>query len=211
MNYIISLNYLQIVPHKITLKISFIKGMIYFCRMQQKIVLIGGPGTGKTTIIDELIKRDFYCMPEVSREVILKAKKDGVDQLFLTEPLLFSKMLLEGREAQYKKAQGLEETIVFFDRGIPDVHAYMNYFKTDYPAYFKEKSTNYKYTKIFHFSPWKEIHTTDNERYESFEESVKIDLFLVEAYSELGYELVNVPFGTIEERTNFIVKALSSE
>ena len=64
--------------------------MIYFCRMQQKIVLIGGPGTGKTTIINELIKRDFCCMPEVSRAVILKAKKQGVEQLFLTEPLLFS-------------------------------------------------------------------------------------------------------------------------
>jgi predicted ATPase len=60
--------------------------MIYFCEMQQKIVLIGGPGTGKTTIINELIKRDFHCMPEVSRDVILKAKKQGVEQLFLTEP-----------------------------------------------------------------------------------------------------------------------------
>ena len=185
--------------------------MIYFCKMQQKIVLIGGPGTGKTTIINELIKRDFFCMPEVSREVILKAKKQGVDQLFLTEPLLFSKMLLEGREEQYSKASSLKEKIVFFDRGIPDVHAYMNYFNTEYPAYFEEKSNSYKYTKIFHFSPWKEIHTTDNERYETFEESVKIDTFLIEAYSKLGYTLINVPFGSVEERTNFIINSLSCE
>jgi predicted ATPase len=185
--------------------------MIYFCKMQQKIVLIGGPGTGKTTIINELIKRDFYCMPEVSRKVILKAKKEGIEQLFLTEPLLFSKMLLEGREEQYRKAQNLKEEIVFFDRGIPDVHAYMNYFNTIYPDYFIEKSNTCKYTKIFHFSPWKEIHITDNERYESFEESVKIDAFLITAYSELGYELINVPFGSVAERTNFIVNSLSCE
>jgi predicted ATPase len=197
--------------HKITLKISFIKGMIYFCKMQQKIVLIGGPGTGKTTIINELIKRGFCCMPEVSRAVTLKAKKEGIDQLFLTEPLLFSKMLLEGREAQYNNADILKEEVVFFDRGIPDVHAYMNYFNTAYPSYFIEKSAAYKYTKIFHFSPWKEIHTTDNERYESFEESVKIDTFLIEAYSLLGYTLIKVPFGTAEERTNFIINSLSSE
>lgn len=185
--------------------------MIYFCKMQQKIVLIGGPGTGKTTIINELIKRDFYCMPEVSREVILKAKKEGIEQLFLTEPLLFSKMLLEGREAQYNNAISLKEKIVFFDRGIPDVHAYMNYFETTYPAYFVEKSNAYKYSKIFHFSPWEEIHTTDNERYESFEESVKIDAFLIKAYSELGYNLISVPFGSVEERTNFILNSLSGE
>jgi predicted ATPase len=185
--------------------------MIYFCKMQQKIVLIGGPGTGKTTVINELIKRDFYCMPEVSRAVILKAKKQGVEQLFLTEPLLFSKMLLEGREEQYHTATNLTEKIVFFDRGIPDVHAYMNYFNTTYPAYFIEKSNALMYTQIFHFPPWEEIHTTDNERYESFEESVKIDTFLVAAYSELGYSLINVPFGSIEERTNFIIKSLSCE
>jgi predicted ATPase len=179
--------------------------------MQQKIVLIGGPGTGKTTIINELVKRNFYCMPEVSRAVILKAKKKGIEQLFLTEPLLFSKMLLEGREAQYNTAETLKEEIIFFDRGIPDVHAYMNYFDTEYPNYFMEKSAAYKYTKIFHFSPWKEIHITDNERYESFEESVKIDAFLIEAYSELGYMLVNVPFGSVKERTNFIVNSLSCE
>ena len=185
--------------------------MIYFCKMQQKIVLIGGPGTGKTTIINELTKRGFYCMPEVSRKVILKAKKEGIEQLFLTEPLLFSKMLLEGREEQYRKAQNLKEEIVFFDRGIPDVHAYMNYFNTIYPDYFIKKSNTYKYTKIFHFSPWKEIHITDNERYESFEESEKIDTFLITAYSELGYKLINVPFASVEERTNFIINSLSCE
>lgn len=176
--------------------------------MQQKIVLIGGPGTGKTTIINELIKRGFYCMPEVSRAVTLKAKKQGVEQLFLTEPLLFSKMLLEGREEQYHTATNLREKIVFFDRGIPDVHAYMNYFKTDFPSLFIEKSKEYKYDLIFHFSPWKEIYTIDNERYETFEESKTIDSFLIKAYTALEYKIINVPFGTISERTNFIINRL---
>ena len=60
-------------------------------------------------------------MHEVSREVTLKAKEDGIDQLFLTAPLLFSEKLLEGRERQYHKASETAEEIVFFDRGIPDV------------------------------------------------------------------------------------------
>ena len=70
-------------------------------KSQNKIVLIGGPGTGKTSVINELIKRDYFCMPEISRQVTLKAQEKGIDQLFLTEPLLFSKMLLEGREQQF--------------------------------------------------------------------------------------------------------------
>jgi predicted ATPase len=179
--------------------------------MQQKIVLIGGPGTGKTSVLNELIKRDYFCMPEISREVILNAKKAGIDQLFLTEPLLFSKLLLEGREKQFISANKSKENIVFFDRGIPDVHAYLDFFKTSYPSIFTEKSNFYKYDTIFHFSPWKEIHTTDNERYETFEESTNIDTFLTEAYLDLGYVIVNVPFGTVIERTNFIINSLTSD
>ena len=180
-------------------------------KKQQKIVLIGGPGTGKTTIINRLKERDFFCFEEVSREVISKAQEKGIEQLFLTEPLLFSEMLLEGREEQFLKAEKSKEDIIFFDRGIPDVHAYMNYFKTEYPDTFFEKSKQYKYDLIFHFSPWKEIHVTDKERYETFEESTTIDTFLLEAYSDLNYKIINVPFGTIEERTNFIINSLSCD
>jgi len=42
--------------------------------MQQKIVITGGPGTGKSTVIEELIKRNFKCMTEISREVTLNAR-----------------------------------------------------------------------------------------------------------------------------------------
>ncbi len=178
---------------------------------QHKIVLIGGPGTGKTSVINELIKRGYFCMPEISREVTLKAQENGIDQLFLTEPLLFSKMLLEGREQQFIAADKSDEKLVFFDRGIPDVIAYMHYFKTAIPAYFSEKNEFYKYDKIFHFSPWDEIHTTDNERYESFEESVTIDKFLTKAYTDLGYAIINIPFGTIEERTDFVIHSHSCD
>ncbi len=176
--------------------------------MQKKIVFIGGPGTGKSTVLNELKKLGHTCMPEISREVTLQAQKEGIDQLFLTKPLLFSEKLLEGREKQYINADASTANIVFFDRGIPSVHAYMRYFKTEYPEVFLQKSTTYKYTKIFQFLPWKEIYTSDNERYETYEESVVISSFLKEAYAELGYEIINVPFGAIEDRCNFIMNSL---
>ncbi|OAD44939.1 AAA family ATPase [Polaribacter atrinae] len=179
--------------------------------MQQKIVLIGGPGTGKTSVINELVKRGCFCMPEISREVTLEAKKKGIDQLFLTEPLLFSKLLLQGREKQFLEASKSNEDLVFFDRGIPDVHAYMDFFKTEYPATFFEKSNLYKYSKIFHFSPWEDIHTTDNERYESFEETIEIDRFLMKSYTDLGYCIINVPFGSLKERTDFVINSLACD
>ena len=180
----------------------------YVQKNQQKIVFIGGPGTGKTTVLNALKTKGYCCFNEVSRAVTLKAQQQGIEQLFLTEPLLFSEMLLKGREEQYLEAAKSKKDIIFFDRGIPDVHAYMNYFKTDFPSLFIEKSKEYKYDLIFHFSPWKEIYTTDNERYETFEESKTIDTFLTKAYTALEYKIINVPFGTISERTNFIINRL---
>jgi predicted ATPase len=178
--------------------------------MQRKIVLIGGPGTGKSTVLKALEERGFHCMPEVSREVTLEAQKKGIEQLFLTEPLLFSKMLLEGRERQYHEAEKLNADWVFFDRGLPDVYAYMDYSNDEYPGYFKEKSEQLLYDHAFLFKPWKEIYISDNERYESFEESQAIDGFLQKAYRDLGYSIVDVPFGSVEQRVDFIVNWLKT-
>lgn len=175
---------------------------------QLKIVLIGGPGTGKTTVINELAKKGYNCFFEISREVTLEAQKKGIDQLFLKDPILFSKLLLEGREKQFLEALDIDD-VIFFDRGIPDVTAYLNYSKTEFPSIFNDKNKNYKYDIIFHFKPWEIIHTTDNERYESFSETKTIDDYLTKTYKQLGYRLITVPFGSVDDRVNFILNSIS--
>ncbi|MEE9350413.1 MAG: ATP-binding protein [Flavobacteriaceae bacterium] len=180
--------------------------------MQQKIVITGGPGTGKSTVISELENRNFNCMHEISREVTLMARKNGIEQLFLKDPMLFSKLLLEGRVQQYKTANKLKTKLVFFDRGIPDVFAYMNYLGVEYPSIYIEESKSNKYSNpIFLMPPWKEIYITDSERYESFEQSLAIHNHLKTAYKSIGYQIIEVPFGTVEERANFILKNITNK
>ena len=65
--------------------------------MVKKIIITGGPGTGKTSLIEELRKNDFKCFDEISREITLKYRKKGIEQLFLSDPNLFSQELLNGR------------------------------------------------------------------------------------------------------------------
>jgi predicted ATPase len=171
------------------------------------ILLIGGPSSGKTTLINELEKNGFICYPEISREVTSKAREKGIEQLFLTEPLLFSEMLLEGRVNQFLNAQK-ENTTVFIDRGIPDIVAYMDFIGDKYPEKFTEACANYRYDKIFLLPPWEEIYTSDAERYETYDEALKIHEHLVETYIKNGYQLIEVPKKSVEERSNFIVANL---
>lgn len=176
--------------------------------MHQKIVITGGPSTGKTTVINELIKREFICIPEISRQVTLKAREEGTEWLFLKDPLLFSKLLLEGREKQYLETKNISKGLIFFDRGIPDVHAYMNYLGVNYPDIYIHKSKLYSYDKILLMPPWEEIYISDEGRYENFEQSLAIYNHLKNAYLELDYEITEIPTGTIDVRVDFILNAI---
>ena len=177
--------------------------------LQKQIVLIiGGPGTGKSTTIEALTKKGYCCYPEISRQVTLEAKEKGIDQLFLTNPLLFSEMLLNGRLQQFENALEEKHDMVFLDRGLPDILAYMDFIGDDYPDRFVALCHEKKYSKIFVFPPWEAIYESDNERYENFDQAQKIHIFLVNTYKKFGYDLIDVPLDSVENRISFILDKL---
>ncbi|OBX22225.1 MULTISPECIES: AAA family ATPase [Bizionia] len=176
----------------------------------KKIVITGGPGTGKTSIINELKTRGYVCLDEISRQITLKAREDGVDQLFLTQPLLFSELLLKGREDQFNQANTQSESFVFLDRGIPDVLAYMDFIGDDYPEKFRESCKKHNYDLAFILKPWQDIFVSDSERYENFNQAIEIHDNLLKTYDKFGYNLLDVPFDTVENRTAFILNVVKN-
>ncbi|MEE9364488.1 MAG: ATP-binding protein [Cellulophaga sp.] len=184
----------------------------------KKIVITGGPGTGKTAVIDMLEKEGYFCFEEIIRSLTLEAKKDkDIDTLvtnpllFVSDPLAFNTKILTGRINQFNKALEQNNASIFFDRAIPDVIAYMDYFKQEYDTKFTYACKFHTYDEVFILPPWEEIYVSDNERLESFEQAVQIHEHLEEAYLRFGYKPVIVPKDTITNRVSFILKKLNIE
>ncbi len=176
----------------------------------RRIIITGGPGSGKTVLIKYLEKEGYPVKHEISRDVILEAQKQGISQLFLEDPILFSEKLLEGRLKQFHEGSDCKAPILFYDRGMPDVTAYMDFVETQYPDNFFKTCNEHRYNEIFILPPWEEIYQQDNERYESYEQAVKIFQYLINGYKKYGYTIHQVPLGTIKERVDYILNHLKT-
>tara|TARA_R110002049_G_scaffold297516_1_gene486512 strand:- start:11868 stop:12431 length:564 start_codon:yes stop_codon:yes gene_type:complete len=178
----------------------------------KKIVITGGPSTGKTSVIQQLEQQGFLCMEEVVRKMTADKLFEEDAEAFTTNPIIsvpdplqFNLNLLEQRIAQYRFAADSKEAIVFFDRGIPDVMGYMQCFGQQYGDIFERAGKEIVYDLVFLMPPWQEIHTVDTERFESFEESLQIDACLAKVYSDFGYNPIIVPKISVAGRVAFIL------
>ena len=174
-------------------------------------MITGGPGSGKTSVVQQLQKDGFTCIHEISRSITLEARSQGIPQLFVSDPLLFRRRILEGRISQFKNVAKTDGPYVFFDRGIPDVIAYMDRVGQPYDRIFTEACKNFTYDQVFLLPPWEDIYTADNERYENFREALVLYDFLKHTYEKYGYKIEHVPIGTVEERVSYIVNQIKKQ
>lgn len=177
-----------------------------------RIVITGGPSTGKTAIINDLESRGYYCFEEVIRKLTAEAKDSGDITELHSNPIAlvsdsnaFNTNLINLRINDFNAAIHTKKSPVFYDRGIPDVLAYMTYFDQNISDYFLEICEAYNYDKVFLLPPWEAIYIDDGERFETFEQAIDIYHKLKETYTNFGYAIIEVPFGSIKERTDYII------
>ena len=172
----------------------------------KKILITGGPGTGKTSLVNELENHGYHVSEEIVRDLTLKKRDEGVDQYFLTDPLEFSIKLFNLRLKEYDKYYNSD--LIIYDRGPIDVLAYLNFKSIAIPNDLINHSKNINYQYSFILNPWKNIYSQDNIRYESFEECVTIHNYLIQVYKKFKIKLITIPNGTINERFSFIKSIL---
>ena len=168
-----------------------------------RIVLTGGPGTGKTSILLKLQELGHACFEEISREIIKEEMAKGTDILPWENLDAFSEKVINGRIEHFYAAKSGK---AFYDRSIIDTIAYLHLDKAPVPPVWDKLAKNLHYnTKVFITPPWREIFITDSERKETFQQLLDVHQIMMDSYKEYGYELIEIPKMSIEERTQFII------
>ena len=172
--------------------------------MIQKYIITGAPGTGKTTIINALKKKDYYCAEEISRELIAEQISIGGNILPWKNQIAFENKIANRRYKQY--LDSTENCICFFERSSIDCIAYLNSNKLKATSQINQIIKNCIFNKTVFYTPiWEEIYKNDSERQESFDQSIKIDKHLKDSYIKFGYVLIEIPKLSVEERVKFIL------
>ena len=175
-----------------------------FMSESKKYIITGGPGFGKTSIIKELEKRGYISVHEVSRSIIKEQLEIGGDILPWENLSTFSRLVFEKRVHQYEETA--QDSFSFFDRGVPDVVAYMVRDELELPEKYLHALSELNYNPIvFLTPPWEEIFINDNERKEDFEQACDIHNYINDTYSKLGYSIVEIPKLDITSRVDFIL------
>ncbi len=170
-------------------------------------VITGGPGFGKTILIDELHKLGYRTGSEVARQIIAAQIAEGGDKLPWMDSVGFEKMVMKDRI--YFLQQTDIKCIAFSDRGLPDQAAFSWYKGKEISEPLSVSLIENRYAKkVFVTPPWREIYRKDQIRKETYEEAVKIHDFVVKAYLEFDYELIDLPRVSPDERIKFILKSL---
>ncbi len=168
-------------------------------------VITGGPGSGKTTLVELFAARGIRTMPEAGRGIIQDQVAIGGSALPWDDRSAFAELMLNWELRSYREALGQSGPVVF-DRGLPDVVAYLRLSGLPVPSHMEKAARIFRYHgRVFIAPPWKEIFGQDAERKQSFEEAQATYHTLVKTYSELNYELVPLPLASIEDRARFVI------
>ena len=161
-------------------------------------VLTGGPGSGKTTLLAALAERGYAVTTEAGRALVRAGVGNG-------DPVAFAEAVLEWETRSYAWALDQPGT-VFFDRGMPDVAGSWIAMGRDVPPHVEAAIAACRYAPVvFVAPPWREIYVHDEERRHSWETAVATYEVMVEAYGRYGYELVELPRASVEERVAFVL------
>ena len=170
-------------------------------------VITGGPGAGKTTLIEALARAGFTVAPEAGRRILREQQAQGGRALPWIDPLAFAQAMLDHDAAAFARLRGAAGP-VFCDRGIPDTIGYLRLVGLAVPPAMWRAAETHRYReRVFICPPWRAIYGTDSERRQTWEVAERTHAEMIDVYTALDYTLVEVPRAPLDERVRFVTAA----
>ena len=170
----------------------------------RRFVLIGGPGVGKTTLLEHLGAAGYSTVREAARDIIDEQLRLGTDLLPWKDQPAFQRRVLA---LQLEREMSAKGQVVFMDRGTPDGIAYL---RAQGLGVFREllEHSRGRYEVAFLVEPLNR-YRADPVRREDRDVAARLHLVVEATYRDLGYELVEVPAMSVEERSAFVIEYLA--
>jgi predicted ATPase len=183
----------------------------------KKIVLTGGPFSGKSTLISELESLGY----PIAQEAALLVIEDLNKKLGVAAQIEFRNSNIDKiQEMIYKKQVQLENhavslaikynfNFIICDRGVYDGLSYYKLFGKTANKSLIEKIKKHTYDSVFVCEVLPNFDSrSDTGRFEDLEASKKLSNYGYEIYSKVTPKILWLPVMSIEDRLNFILDAL---
>ena len=175
---------------------------------EQFVVITGGPGAGKSTLIDHLQGMGYARSVEAGRGIIQDQTAIGGSALPWADPALFAELMLCWELRSYRMAGGRAEQVLF-DRGVPDIVGYLQLEGLPVPDHIHAAAKRFRYhRRVLIAPPWPEIYGQDSERKQSYAEAERTYESMLATYTAYGYEPVHLPLASVTERARFVIDFL---
>ncbi|MEC8456683.1 MAG: AAA family ATPase, partial [Pseudomonadota bacterium] len=132
------------------------------------VVITGGPGSGKTSLIEALANLGNGVEPEAGRAIIRRQQSVNGPALPWRDRTLFAQRMFEHDIEAHDRSR-LADGVVFHDRGLPDVIGYLTLCGLQVPDHMSEAARTLRYHATVFIAPlWPERFGQEADRRKDF-------------------------------------------
>jgi len=171
---------------------------------RKRLVITGGPGAGKSSLVDALAAQGWRVFAEAGRATMLLQEAVDGPAHPSRDPAAYAEAMLLWDMRSFQESLAAT-THCIFDRGIPDTIGYLRLIGRPVPQHMLRAAKRMPYDDpVVVAPPWRAIYRNDAERSQDFAEAEATHAAVTAAWRELGYRLVDLPLADIAERCKFI-------
>ena len=179
----------------------------------QRYILTGAPGAGKTVLIRALERAGHAVVEEAATDVIALMTGRGVAEHWNDPSFIEQIAALQIR--RQRRADAWADDVVFFDRSPICTWALCEYADRVPPDGLVEEMRRIEregtYQRRVFFVRNLGFVTPTEARRISFEDSLRFEAIHADVYRRLGYELVEIPATSLEERLTIALAAIDPQ